>query len=71
MVARSPLLDVDEVTYVGLNQTSLDDALEAAEIEQGQTLLGLDASSGSCSTGGVAVGCFCISVEVLDWPGNC
>ena len=45
MVARSPLLDVDEIAYVGLDQTTLDAALESAEIEKGQTLLGLDAGA--------------------------
>ena len=45
MLARSPLLDVDEVAYVGLDQTPLDAALAAAEIESGQTLLWLDAAS--------------------------
>jgi cell division protein FtsQ len=45
VVARSPVLDVDEVTYVGLEQTSLDAVFDAAGIDQGTALIGLDRQS--------------------------
>ena len=47
VVARSPLLDVDEVVYVGLEKTSLDAVFEAAGIERGVALIGLDREAAS------------------------
>lgn len=42
VIARSPLLDINEVSYVGLEQTSLDAALVAASVDLGDPLIGLD-----------------------------
>ena len=43
-VTQSPLLDVDEVEVIGARRTGADSVLEAAGIEPGRPLLGLDLS---------------------------
>ena len=43
-ITQSPLLDVDEVEVIGAPRTGIDQVLEAAGIEPGTPLLGLDLS---------------------------
>ena len=43
-ISRSPLLDVDEVEVIGGTRTGTDQILEAAGVEPGTPLLGLDLS---------------------------
>ncbi len=45
LIARSPLLDVDSINYVGLDQTALVAATEADGIDVGASLIGLDADA--------------------------
>jgi len=43
-LSRSPLLDIESVTYRGLENTSLDLVAEVAAIEEGSSLVGFDAA---------------------------
>jgi len=43
-VVQSPLLDVDEVEVIGVRRTGADQVLQAAGVEPGTALLGLDLS---------------------------